>query len=73
MSSRDAATALRRFGLGPRPGEIKSISGDPRGFVLAALAPIEDIYTGGRVEIVNINGRPNVVLIPFAQRLKWGP
>lgn len=42
-------------------------------FVLAALAPINDIYTGGRVEIVYLDGRPNVVLIPFAQRLKWGP
>ncbi len=42
-------------------------------FVLAALAPIPDIYVGGRVEIVYLDGRPNVVLIPFAQRLKWGP
>lgn len=42
-------------------------------FVLAALAPIEDIYVGGRVEIVYLDGRPNVVLIPFAQRMKWGP
>jgi hypothetical protein len=39
----------------------------------AALVPIEDIYTGGRVEIVYLDGRPNVVLIPSAQRLKWGP
>lgn len=37
MSSRDASSALRRFGLGPRPGEIKQIAGDPRGFVLAQL------------------------------------
>lgn len=42
-------------------------------FVLAALAPIDNIYAGGRVEIVYLDGRPNVVLIPFAQRLKWGP
>jgi len=42
-------------------------------FVLAAMAPINDIYTGGRVEMVYLDGRPNVVLIPFAQRLKWGP
>lgn len=42
-------------------------------FVLAALAPIDDIHVGGRVEIVYLDGRPNVVLIPFAQRLKWGP
>jgi hypothetical protein len=42
-------------------------------FVLAALAPIDNIYTGGRVEIVYLDGRPSVVIIPFAQRLKWGP
>jgi uncharacterized protein (DUF1800 family) len=38
MSTRDALTAVRRFGLGPRPGEIAHIAGDPRGAVLAALA-----------------------------------
>jgi len=41
-------------------------------FVLAAIAPNDSIYTGGQIEIVYIDGRPNVVLIPFAQRLKWG-
>lgn len=38
MSSRDALTALRRFGLGPRPGEVARVSADPRGFVLAQLS-----------------------------------
>jgi uncharacterized protein (DUF1800 family) len=38
MSNTDALTALRRFGLGGRPGELKKISGDPRGFVLASIA-----------------------------------
>ena len=38
MSTRDAATALRRFGLGARTGETKRIAGDPRGFVLQSLA-----------------------------------
>jgi len=42
-------------------------------FVLVAFAPVANIYTGGRVEIVYTDSRPNVVLIPFAQRLKWGP
>ena len=37
MSARDAVTALRRFGLGARPGEIKRIAGDPRGYVLQSL------------------------------------
>ena len=36
--SRDAATAFRRFGLGARSGDLKRIAGDPRGYVLAALA-----------------------------------
>jgi uncharacterized protein (DUF1800 family) len=38
MSTRDAATALRRFGLGPRPYEIKTVAADPRGFVMQSLA-----------------------------------
>lgn len=42
-------------------------------FVLVAFAPIADIYAGGRVEIVYTDSRPNAILIPFAQRLKWGP
>lgn len=37
MSARDAVTALRRFGLGSRPGEPARIVSDPRGFVLAQL------------------------------------
>lgn len=35
---RDAVTAMRRFGLGPRPGELASIARDPRGFVSAQLS-----------------------------------
>jgi uncharacterized protein (DUF1800 family) len=38
MQNRDPVTALRRFGLGGRPGEVRKIANDPRGFVLAALA-----------------------------------
>jgi len=37
MSPRDATVALRRFGLGPRQGELGRIAADPRGFVLAQL------------------------------------
>lgn len=37
MSTRDAPIALRRLGLGARPGEMKRIANDPRGFVLAQL------------------------------------
>ena len=38
MPSGDAATALRRFGLGPKPGDLKRVASDPRGFVLQQLA-----------------------------------
>ena len=34
---RDAALALHRFGLGPRPGSIAAIASDPRGALIAEL------------------------------------
>ena len=37
MSTREALIALRRFGLGARPGEVRSIAADPRGYVLQQL------------------------------------
>src|SRR5215207_1674389 len=42
-------------------------------FVLVALANTPDTYQGGRAEAVYLDGRPNVVLAPFAQQMKWGP
>lgn len=39
MSLQDAAIAANRFGLGARPGEIKAIAGDPRGWLKAQLTP----------------------------------
>jgi uncharacterized protein (DUF1800 family) len=37
MQQHGSVTALRRFGLGPKPGDISKVSGDPRGFLLASL------------------------------------
>ncbi|MCC7271573.1 MAG: DUF1800 domain-containing protein [Alphaproteobacteria bacterium] len=34
-----AALAAARFGVGPRPGEVAAIAGDPRGWVAAQIAP----------------------------------
>ena len=34
---RDAALALHRFGLGPRPGSIAAIASDPRGALMAEV------------------------------------
>src|SRR3954447_6339252 len=36
-STRNAALALHRFGLGPRPGTMAAIASDPRGALLAEL------------------------------------
>ena len=37
MSTREAAVAHRRFGLGARPGDLNRIAADPRGFVMSQL------------------------------------
>jgi uncharacterized protein (DUF1800 family) len=39
MSVQDATIAVNRFGLGARPGEIKAVSSDPRGWLIAQLEP----------------------------------
>lgn len=38
MAIEDAVLALRRFGLGPRPGDVEQIAPDPRAALLAELA-----------------------------------
>ena len=50
----EAALALHRFGLGPRPGSIAAIASDPRGALLAELDRADagritdtDLLTGG--------------------------
>ena len=42
-------------------------------FVIAAFAPTREVYQGGQAEIIYFDGKPSVVLTPFAQQLKWGP
>ncbi|HEX2996329.1 MAG TPA: hypothetical protein VHP14_16000 [Anaerolineales bacterium] len=42
-------------------------------FVVVTLAPAREIYDEGQAEIVYFDGRPNAVLVPSAQQLKWGP
>ena len=42
-------------------------------FVIAVFAPTREVYQGGQAEIVYFDGKPSVVLTPFAQQMKWGP
>lgn len=37
MANQDVSHAVRRFGLGPKPGDLKAIQSDPRGAVAAQL------------------------------------
>lgn len=43
MSSRDAAQAVIRFGLGPRPGEMAVAARDPRGWLAAQVAAVPPV------------------------------
>ena len=44
MPDMDAgALAAHRFGFGPRPGELRAIAGDPRGWVKSQLAPVQTL------------------------------
>ena len=40
---------------------------------VVASAPIQDVTQGGLAEIVYPDARPNVLLAPFAEELRWGP
>jgi Tol biopolymer transport system component len=42
-------------------------------FVIVVSATNDQMYQGGQAEIVYLDGRPRVMLAPFARDLKWGP
>lgn len=43
-------------------------------FVLAAVAPIREVYQGGTLQLIYTDGQKGVVsLLPFAMDMKWGP
>ena len=43
-------------------------------FVIAAIAPIPDVYQGGAAQLVYTDGQKGVIpLVPFAMEMKWGP
>jgi uncharacterized protein (DUF1800 family) len=61
MSQSDTVTALRRFGLGPKPGEMQKIAGDPRGALLASITD----KTAGRLDQPELD--PSHVVYAMAQ------
>ena len=42
-------------------------------FLVAVIAPSQEIYQGGEAKIIYLDGRPSVPLVSYAQRMKWGP
>jgi hypothetical protein len=40
---------------------------------VVTFAPVQDVTVGGQAEIVYPDTRPNVLLVPFAEQLHWGP
>jgi Tol biopolymer transport system component len=42
-------------------------------FVIVTIAQNDQTWQGGQAEVVYVDGRPRVVLVPFAQGMKWGP
>src|SRR5215471_14851647 len=61
---RDAALALHRFGLGPRPGSIAAIASDPRGALIAEL----ERPGAGRIYNPELKGSAQASRIAFEAR-----
>jgi hypothetical protein len=55
-----AVTALNRFGLGARPGDLRAAAGDPRGFV------IEELLTANSVDAVAVLALEIVAAHPWS-------
>ena len=43
------------------------------GLAIVTIAPSQDVNAGGQAEIVYPDARPNILLVPFAEQLRWGP
>ncbi len=43
MTTSDAFIAANRFGLGPRPGELAEIAGDPRGWIAEQISIVNKV------------------------------
>ena len=61
MPQFDAVTAFRRFGLGPKPGDITKVANDPRGFLASCLAD----KTAARID--NPELQPSYAVFAMAQ------
>lgn len=42
-------------------------------FIIVALSQNDQMWQGGAAEIVYLDGRPRLQILPFARDMKWGP
>lgn len=72
-SEADGATG--RTVLRPETFELMNESlWSPDGhFVIAAMAPIQDVYQGGQLNLYPVDGGPVTSLVSFGMDMRWGP
>ncbi len=56
QASRDAVTAMNRFGFGARPGDLARIGADPRGALKAELQPDKALISPEQAEAAGLFG-----------------
>ena len=56
QASRDAVTAINRFGFGARPGDLAKIGADPRGALKAELQPDKALISPEQAEAAGLFG-----------------
>jgi len=42
-------------------------------FLVAVIAPSQEIYQSGQAKLIYFDGRPSAALAPSVQQMKWGP
>lgn len=71
-----ADDVTHRIVLRPETFELmnESLWAPDASFVIAAIAPIKDVYQGGAAKLFRTDGQtPAIQLVPFAMEIKWGP
>lgn len=72
-SAPDAVTARTVLSSETFPLLNEALWAPDASFLVAVIAPSQEIYQGGEARIVYLDGRPSAVLTPSAQQMKWGP
>jgi hypothetical protein len=72
-SAPDAVTARTALSSETFPLLNEALWAPDASFLVAVIAPSQEIYQGGEARVIYLDGRPSVTLAPSAQQMKWGP